>query len=94
MTKLPRIVTLVAASAVLSLGALATTPAAAFDNGYDNRPDQGWRERGWAGYNDEDYGRPRDYGYGRPGYEVHSGTVAICPPGYHLGRSGSLCWPD
>jgi hypothetical protein len=91
-----RIITLAAASAALMLGALAATPAIAFDDGYDNAPyvDQGWRQRGWVGYADEDYGRSGPYGYDRPDYEVGSRTIAICPPGYSLGRRGTLCWPD
>ncbi len=96
MKTLPNIFTLMAASAALGFTALAASPAAAFDDGYNRRAytDQEWRQRGWVGYGDEDYGRGGAYGYDRPDYNVRSSEVAICPPDYHLGRSGALCWPD
>lgn len=96
MKSLTSLVTLFAASAVLGLGILTATPAAAFDYGYNDRP---WGQphrhsHGWAGYGDEDYGDRGDQRYERPGYEVRSSEIAICPPRYHLGRGGELCWPN
>jgi hypothetical protein len=36
--------------------------------------------------------------YGYDGYDYRggagAGVAAVCPAGYHLGRNGSLCWPD
>jgi hypothetical protein len=55
---------------------------------------QGWYD---DGYNHHRRHHPERY-YDRPyrGYDVDAGVtdIAICPPGYHLGRSGRLCWPD
>jgi len=104
MKTFSKVVTLAAAAGFLGLGMISTTPAGAFEYGYDNRPsnDSGWRDRNGAGYADEGYDRSDEYGYdrpapqpyGRPGYEVRSGSIAVCPPGYHLGRNGALCWPN
>jgi hypothetical protein len=63
---------------------LAVAPAGAQgwrDDGYYD----GWRQRPPAYYGDRSW----DYG-------VNAGEtdIAICPPRYHLGRSGRLCWPD
>ena len=83
MMTLPKLAAVAAASATLGLAALAPSPAAAQGWRYD-----GWHDRGWGGYE-----RPR-YGYNN--YETDAGEIdiAICPRGYHLGRSGRLCWPD
>jgi hypothetical protein len=73
------------------------------------QPDQGereWRPQDNYGYSygyrpaydDRGYGGPTydDPYYGRvdPGVGYGVTEVAICPGGYHLGRSGRLCWPD
>jgi hypothetical protein len=64
---------------------VAATPAGA----------QGWRDdgyrRGWRDRPPADEG-----GRYRNDYGVDAGVmdIAICPRGYHLGRSGRLCWPD
>jgi hypothetical protein len=97
MKTLPKILSLAAVSAAFGLGMVAITPAASFEDGYDGQQ----RQSDWVGYGENDYGRPEGYGYDRPAYgydrpayEVRSGAIALCPPGYHLGRSGALCWPN
>jgi hypothetical protein len=58
---------------------------------------QGWADPGYAsGWHD---GQGRGYGpapYGYSAYGVDTGVtdIAVCPPGYHLGRAPGLCWPD
>ena len=82
--------------AIASAG-LAATPAAAFDPVYNDgrRPyfgdDYGRFPYGNTGYGDRGYGYSRDWG---SGYESGSVVIAVCPPGYRLGGSGNLCWPD
>jgi hypothetical protein len=55
---------------------------------------QGWRDDGyrhhWRDRSERHYDRPYR------NYDVDAGVtdIAICPPGYRLGRSGRLCWPD
>ncbi len=74
-------------AAALGLAALAAGPAAAqgwYGDGY-----YGWRDHGWRGHR---WGPPPPYGY--YGYGAGETDIAICPPGYHLGRSARLCWPD
>jgi len=78
---------IIAAAVPLALGVtLAAAPAAA----------QGWRDYGYS-RDDGRYREPPPYGWGgNPYYGVDAGVtdIAICPGGYHLGRSGRLCWPD
>ena len=78
---------IIAVAVPLALGVtLAAEPASA----------QGWRDNDYA----RDNWRYRDapgYGWGsNPYYGVDAGVtdIAICPDGYHLGRSGRLCWQD
>jgi hypothetical protein len=87
MNRLCRFVALAAASAALGVTALAASPAVA----------QGWNNDGYRrDWRDEDrgpYGRPR-FGYNNYDTDAGEMDIAICPPGYHLGRSARLCWPD
>ena len=80
-------------AAAFGLTVLAATPALAFDPIY-NSP---YNSNNWSTYGA--YAGP-GYGY-RPawGWDDHawrSGAtqIAVCPPGYHLGRRARLCWPD
>jgi len=87
MTRFRNILTFAAAATALGAAALVSPPASAqgwYGNGYGWR-DRGWRDDGW-----------RDRHYGNYGYGIDAGEtdIAICPPGYHLGRSARLCWPD
>jgi hypothetical protein len=64
---------------------LAAAPASA----------QGWNDDGYRhGWRDG----PSPYYEGGPrgDYGVDAGVtdIAICPRGFHLGRSGRLCWPN
>lgn len=97
MTTLPKVLTLAASAATLGLAVFAATPAAAFDSPYDDQRLAPARQ-GWVDYNEDGYRGPngydRPYGWDRPAYEVRSGAIAVCPPGYHLGQSGGLCWPN
>lgn len=89
------------AAAALGLIALAASPAAAFDPIY-NSP---YNSNNWTTYGvqvgpgwgwDNGY-RQRSaygYGYGDPAWESGASQIAVCPPGYHLGRQARLCWPD
>lgn len=100
---------LIAAAAALGAGALAAAPAAAqgyydngpgrANNGYDRHYDRPAPYRGDRPVYGDDhpdyaYERPDDGDYDRPAYVGQSGSIAICPPGYHLGRHGALCWPN
>jgi hypothetical protein len=102
MNSLHKLVTVAAASAALGIATLGTSPAAAqvwFGGGYG----PGWRggyvqTYGWgpgpygpAGYGPYGYG---PYGYGDNWVSTGVTDIAICPPGYYLGRSGRLCWPE
>jgi hypothetical protein len=90
--------------AALAVVAFAGGPAAAQQQGWWNTPPgPGWREPGWHGYPPQHgygyYGPGNGYGYGwspDADYGVDTGVmdVAVCPPGYHLGRRPGLCWPD
>ena len=97
MTILAKTLTLAASAATFGLAALVVTPAAAFDSPYYDQRSAPVNQ-GWVDYNDGAYRGPngydRPYGWDRPAYEVRSGAIAICPPGYHLGQSGGLCWPN
>lgn len=83
------------AAAALGLTALAASPAAAFDPIY-NSP---YNSNNWSAYGpgwgyDNSYRHHSGYGYGEPAWESGESLIATCPPGYRLGRGGSLCWPD
>lgn len=87
-----------AALAVGAIGfsALAVTPAVAFDPIYNDgrRPyfgDSYGSSPYGSGYGDRGYRYSRDEG---SDYESGSVLIPVCPPGYRLGRGGSLCWPD
>jgi hypothetical protein len=92
------------AGAALAAAVLGAGPAAAQQQGWWNSPNNGWRDNGpgWHGYPPQPgygyYGPGNGYGYqGEDNdYGVDTGVidVAICPPGYHLGRRPGLCWPD
>jgi len=87
----------VAASAALGVVAFAASPATAQGWYYNDGYGPGWRSpdpRGDSGpYRGYDYGPGYGY-YGYPGVDAGITDFAICPGGYHLGRSGRLCWPD
>jgi len=97
MQTVSKILTLAAASAALGLGVLATTPASAFNSPFDDQRNV-LSHQGWVDYDEDAYQGPRGYDrpydYDLPAYGVRSGAIAICPPGYHLGRGGALCWPN
>ena len=84
-----------------TFAAIAATSAALFAG---PAMAQGWYgdpyAPGWRGYAQPyaygPYG-PGGYGpYGYNNYGVDAGVIdiAICPPGYHLGRHARACWPD
>jgi hypothetical protein len=83
MNRLRKFLAVAATSAALGVAAFAAVPAAA----------QGWADDGPPPGRDP-YQRPPPWG--PYGYETDAGVmdIAICPPGYHLGRSGRLCWPN
>ena len=85
MTGFRNILTFAAAATALGGAALASPASAQGWHGesYGWR-DHGWRDDGWRQ-------RPYDNGYGVDAGET---DIAICPQGYHLGRSARLCWPD
>jgi hypothetical protein len=75
-----------------ALGAvLAAAPAGAqgwYGDGYRDH----WRDRPAPIYEGMPYyGDPY---YGNYGVDAGVTDIAICPRGYHLGRSGRLCWPN
>ncbi len=86
------------AAAALGLTVLGASAASA----------QGWNDDGYgpggrqmpswaAGARDYNNNNGYDGGWRRgPGYGYDTGItdVAVCPPGYHLGRRPGLCWPD
>ena len=94
MIALRKFVAAAAASAALGVAALAAGPAAAQGWYYNDGYGPGWHSPGG------DWGPYRGYNGPGPGYygypDVNAGVTdfAICPDGYHLGRSGRLCWPD
>ena len=95
MTPIRKFVAVAAASAGLGLFALGASPALAQGWYGDNGPPPGpsWGPPGPYGpnaYNAWDEGYAPPYG----GYGVVIQNIPICPGGYHLGRSGRLCWPD
>jgi hypothetical protein len=83
---------LLAGAAALGV-VLAAAPAGAqgwYGDGYRH----GWRDRpGWA-YGGRPYGDYEGGPYGNYGGDAGEMDIAICPPGYRLGRSARLCWPD
>ena len=93
MKNVSKILTLAAASAALSIGVLGATPALAFNSPYDDQR-MALSHQGFVDYDQDVYDRPAPYVYDRPAYGVGSGVIAICPPGYHLGRGRELCWPN
>ena len=82
---------LLAVTIALGAAVLAVAPAAA--QGWN---DDGWRERQDRGYDQGPYRREgyRHYGYEDDGVDTGITDIAICPPGYHLGRTPGLCWPN
>ncbi len=77
-----------AVAAVLSAGTLVATSAVA----------QTWRDDGYYRGNAAPpawgpYGRP-EYGYRDYGVDTGITDIAVCPPGYHIGHSGELRWPN
>jgi len=78
---------IIAAAVPLALGVtLVASPALAQGWPYYGYPHDDWRYRGAPAY-----------GWGpNPYYGVDAGVtdIAVCPDGYHLGRSGRLCWPN
>ena len=73
----------------LAFAALTVVPAAAQDWRDDGYPPYGYEHNWRSGAWDD---RPR-YGYD-DGFDTGIREYAVCPAGYHLGRSGRLCWPD
>ena len=84
------------AAAALSLTALAASPAAAWDPIYNspNNTANVTSPGAWYGYDAQRYPSGYGYGYGDPAWRSGASQIAICPPGYHLGRDARLCWPD
>ncbi len=74
------------AAALLGAAAVGVSPAAA----------QAWYNHGPGPYGGPyvNYNYGPAYDYNDPGYETGESLIAVCPPGYHLGRGARLCWPD
>jgi hypothetical protein len=89
---------LLALAAALGMSALVAGPAIAqgWQDRYYDGPSPGWndpyyRTQDWGPYGRDGY---RPYADGDYGFDTGIRDIAVCPPGYHLGRSPGLCWPD
>ncbi len=88
MTSFRRMAAAAAVVATMGVAIIGAAPAAA-QGWYD--PDYPHAERQ---LHDGSYVRRAPWGYQDYGVDAGITDIAICPPGYHLGHTPGLCWPN